>query len=106
MAEVPLAFLVHKVDVSTYSGTGALGDTFAAPVEIPCLIEQTRRLVRSLDGEEVVSEASIVMRREWIPTCTPRSKISFNGRDTEIIAASDRSDGGLGAWQHLSIATG
>lgn len=105
MAEIPDGFLVHEVEVKRYLGTGAHGDTFAAPVVIPCIIDGKRRLVRSLDGKEVVSEATVITKREHLPLCVPRSKIKLGSRDSVILLAADRSDGGMGAWQHLEIAT-
>ena len=105
MAEIPDGFLVHEAEIQKYAGTGARGDIFAAPVTIQCIIDSKRRLVRSLDGKEVVSEATVITRREHLPLCVPRSKIKLGGRDTVIILAADRTDGGMGAWQHLEIAT-
>lgn len=105
MAEIPDGFLVHEAEIQKYTGTGARGDIFAAPVTIRCIIDSKRRLVRSLDGKEVVSEATVITRREHLPLCVPRSKIKLGGRDTVIILAADRTDGGMGAWQHLEIAT-
>lgn len=106
MAEIPDVFLVHEAEVQKYLGTGARGDTFAPAVTIACIIDSKRRLVRSLDGKEVVSEATVITKREHLPLCAPRSKIKLGGgRDSVILLAADRSDGDMGAWQHLEIAT-
>lgn len=106
MAEIPDGFLVHEAEVQKYTGTGAHGDVFAAPVTIPCIIDSKRRLVRSLDGKEVISEATVLTKREHLPLFEPRSRVRLNGgRVTHVITVADRNDGGMGAWQHLEIAT-
>lgn len=114
MAEVPDGFLVHKATVQTYGGSGAYGDLYATPFTFPCLIDERRRLVRSLDGKEVISEATLIAKMAHLDRCTPKSVITLHTeresstawRQTTIINASLRDDGGMGAWQHLEIVTG
>ena len=43
MAEIPDGFLVHEAEIQKYTGTGARGDIFAAPVTIRCIIDSKRR---------------------------------------------------------------
>lgn len=112
MAEIPETFLVHRAVVETLTGRGAYGDIYAAPVEIKCFIDSRRRLVRSLDGSEVISEATFLARLEHAERCSPESRIALHTetpgliRKTKIISAAPRSDGSMGAWQHLEVVTG
>ena len=99
--------------VQTYSGSGAYGDTYATPHEIKCFIDERRRLVRGVDGKEVVSESTILAKMADLDRCTPKSILTLHTerassaqRQTDIINASLRDDGGMGAWQHLEIVTG
>ena len=50
MAELPARFLVHRVVVEPFLGSGAYGDRFGAPVEFPCWIDEKRRLVRARES--------------------------------------------------------
>jgi len=50
-------FYVHQISVQTLTGTGGMGDVFADPVQMQCLVEE--KLVRSPLGNEVFSETKI-----------------------------------------------
>lgn len=53
-------WFVHTATVETFQGTSGYGmDVFAAPVTVPCLTDDARKLVRSKTGEEVVSETTL-----------------------------------------------
>ncbi|WP_293787761.1 hypothetical protein [uncultured Aeromicrobium sp.] len=104
MAEIPYSYLYASVDVETYVGTGAYGDRYADPVSRRCAIDDTRRLVRSSDGQEVVSETTLITRREYKAQFTPGSKVALPDRVAKVIKASELTDGGRGAWQHLEVA--
>jgi len=58
-------FRIHTVTVKTYDGVAGTGAVFADPVTYSpttgdgVLVDDSRKLVRSEDGREVISEASI-----------------------------------------------
>lgn len=104
MAEIPWTHLYATVTVETYAGSGAYGDVYDEPVSRRCAIDDTRRLVRSADGQEVVSETTIITRREYKPDFVPGSRVTLPDRVATVIKASELTDGGCGAWQHLEVA--
>ena len=80
------SFLKDSVVVQTRTSEGSYGDTFADPVTVPCLIDETRRVVRDASGQETVSEAQLQLHpntrpprrtepsRSWTRwTCSPLS---------------------------------
>ena len=112
MAELPARFLVHRVVVEPFLGSGAYGDRFGAPVEFPCWIDEKRRLVRDEVGNSVVAEGTLLCPTELVTVITPKSRVTFHPeavgiprRTTRVIAQSLHTDGGLGAWQHLEVST-
>lgn len=104
MAEIPTLYLVHQVTVEPYTGTGAYGDVYDTPRTRACLVDEKRQLARNSDGDEVISEATLYLRRAHVPDFAPGSLVTLpTGRTATVITAADRSDGGLGAWQHLEV---
>lgn len=100
--ELPGWMMPHTVTVEPLTGTGPYGDVYGDPVEVRCLVEDTRQLVRALDGSEVVSQTT-VYAPSWID-CPPDSKVTLpSGRVSYAITTSDHDDGGLGGWQHTEV---
>jgi hypothetical protein len=66
---IPAALLPHRITVRPYLGSGPYGDVFADPVTVRrAFVEDRRRLVRSADGDEVISETTVRTRPgEHIP---------------------------------------
>lgn len=101
--KVRRSILKDSVVVQTRSGGGSYGDTLADPVTVPCLIEETRRMVRDASGQQVVSEATLTLHphsrvtpEEGSPTIanpmdlfTQGSEITINDRTSEVLAAKE-----------------
>lgn len=104
MAEIPAKFLVHTVDVDPYAGTGAYGDQYDAKVsDVRCFRDDKRKLVRSGNGDQVVSETTLYLRLEHAASFPPDSRVYLPHRVATVISAAERDDGNLGAWQHLEV---
>lgn len=96
-------FYVHTVDVETLSGGGPMGDTYAAPITVPCLIDEERKLVRSATGDEVVSETTLLMDKSHYDKFTPESPVTYRGRRATVISRSLFDSGPLGLPDHCEI---
>ena len=90
-----------------YSGSGAYGDVFAAAASItPCVVENTRRRVRSQTqdaaGAEVISETTV-----FCPPGTvlpPGSRVTLpSGRVTRVIVASELTAAGWDLPEHVEL---
>lgn len=104
MADVPDYLLVHSITVETYAGTGAYGDTFAAPVQIRCFVDDQRKNVLAPDGSTVVSESTVIAKLTDAIKLAAKSKVTLpSGRHAIVINAKRRDDGGLGAPQHVEV---
>lgn len=94
------------VTVEAYEGSGAYGDVYAAAADVtPCVVEQTRRMVRvqtqDAAGAEQVSSTTV-----YCPpgtTCPPGSRVTWNGRTSRVLARSDISAHGLPLPEHVEL---
>lgn len=102
MGTIPEDMLVHTVTVRRYLGTGATGAVFAAADTLACFVEDSRRLVRDNDGNEVVSETTFYAMPDTadIP---PESEVDVNGRTTTVIVFRNRDGGGLPTPDHVEV---
>lgn len=96
-------FYVHTVSVETKAGTGAYGDVYAAPVDVPCWLEPKRRLVRNKDGQEVLSTSFLSCDIAHSSTFTPDSKVSHGGTTAYVIGVNSLTSGALELPDHLEI---
>ena len=101
--KVRRSLLKDRVVVQTRTAGGSYGDTLADPVTVPCLVDETRRMVRDTSGQQVVSEATLtlhpsseVIPAEGAPTkadpmelFTQGSEVEINGRASEVLAAKE-----------------
>lgn len=101
--KVRRSLLKDSVVVQTRSGGGSYGDTLADPVTVPCLIDETRRMVRDASGQQVVSEATLTLHplsdtmaedgtaagANPMDLFTQGSEVTINDRTSEVLAAKE-----------------
>ena len=91
------SLLKDLVSVETYSGDGAYGPIFEAPVTVKVNVDQTRRLVRNTAGDEVVSEATLAahpaprdeatgVSLDAVALFAPESAVTIAGRAAKVIS--------------------
>lgn len=96
------------VQVQAYQGSGAFGDVFAAAVPVtPCVVEDTRRLVRvqtqDAAGAEQVSSSTVFAPVDTV--CPAGSRVTVPDRPAaRVLAVSRLTDHGLGLPEHLEIS--
>lgn len=97
----------ETVSVQAYEGSGAYGDVLAAPADVtPCVVEQTRRLVRvqtqDAAGTEQVSSTTVYCPPDTV--CPPGSRVTWAGRTSRVLARSDISAHGLDLPEHVELS--
>lgn len=108
MATDPLAqWWVHTVTVERFAGTGAEGDVYdTAEAGVRCFVSERRSLVRAANGEQVVSETTVLFPSTVadIPT---ESRVTigppFTARVGVVIASSRHDGGGLPTPDHVEV---
>lgn len=113
------SLLKDQVTVSTYTGEGAYGPVVGDPVEVFCNIDETRRLVRDANGDEAVSEATLILhpRTRTVPSVehiqttidplvvfTPESPVTIRGRTTKVISCKPHTLRGTTAMVEVTCA--
>jgi hypothetical protein len=97
-------FYIHTATVETFTGTGARGPAFAAPIAKAGFAEDGRKLVRNATGQEVVSETTWFTSLDDVALYTADSKVTVNGRTARVIIAKRRDLGALGPEvSHLEV---
>jgi len=98
-------FLQHTVTVDTWTGEGMFGTEYAPTSgPVPCFKDDTRKLVRSAGGDQVVSETTLwVFDKTHKPKFVPESIVHLPDRDATVISCGDADSGTLGLPDHLQI---
>lgn len=96
------------VTVEAYQGSGAYGDVYATPVDVtPCVVEDTRRLVR-VQTQDAVGAEAVSSTTVYAPPDTPAppgSRVILpSGRVARVLAVARLDDHGLGLPAHVEIA--
>lgn len=114
---IPSQLLVHTIAVEVYEGSGAYGDVLAAPVSVPCYYEQTARMVRSPEGDDVLSQTQAYTdppgtlietlgdgTEVTVPRVTSGSRVTLeDGTKTTVITTSVLDDKGLTGLAHQEV---
>lgn len=71
-------------------------DTYGAPVQVTCMVDETTRLVRGADGAEVVSSSTIYAPPERAAVLVQGAEVTLPSGDvTSILSRSVRRFGRL-----------
>lgn len=85
------AHLTEPVTVRRLTGEGAYGPVLAAPVGTRCYLQAGRKLVRSRNGDEVVSEITLFVAPETDEALdlevlfAPESHVAVRGREARVV---------------------
>lgn len=75
----------HTVSIELWSSQNSYGEpSYAAAATYSCLIEKRPRLVRALDGKEVVSGAAVYLT-EAVSGLTPKARVTLPDGSTPVI---------------------
>lgn len=95
-------FYVHSVTVETKQG---IYDTYGTPVTISCFVDETTRLVRSPNGNEVVSSTTITAHPDLATVLVQGARVTLPSGDvTTILTRSLAESGDLDLPDHVTAA--
>jgi hypothetical protein len=73
-------FFNQSIVLETFQGVNSYGDIFAAPVTVTgCYVDDSRKLVRNKDGEQVISETTLYTSTANAALFTPDSRVTVPG---------------------------
>lgn len=98
----------EPVSVQTYADGGGWGEGHSPARSTRCLLDARRRLVRDRNGEQVVSETTILLH----PVITPDAEAMFatgslvtvRGRESEVITVSPAISRGRVVYVEVALA--
>jgi hypothetical protein len=98
-------FFVHTVTLTPLTGVGAYGDVYGPPVaDVPCMVDETTRMVRDREGSQVVSSATVYAAPD-APAAPPGSLMTLtSGRTAVVITETRRTAPGLDLPEHTAWA--
>lgn len=113
-AEDMADFYIQTAIVETWLGTNGYGaDVFADPVTLApsddpatdngCWIDDSRHLVRSKDGEQVVSESTLYTRPANATLFSPDARVTINGIQSRVIRVNLNTSGDLDLPDHVAV---
>lgn len=74
----------RSVEVEPFLGEGAFGPQFGPPQTVPhCRVEYEQRLVKTGDGEDIVSKAVVIMDPD-VPFAL-RSRVTVDGEKLAVV---------------------
>ncbi len=102
-------WLRHTVTVATYEGEGAYGPVWGDPATVQCWVDENRRSVRTAEGDEVVSEATIFAELSAADVFAPESRVTLwegltGQRTAQVIAVKRRDSAGIGLPDHVEVS--
>lgn len=100
----PGNFYVDTATVETFLGRGARGDSYATAATVACYVDDDRKLVRTGDGAEVVSESTLFTAPGHLTVFTSGTRVTVNGTAQTVIAVHNRHHPLVPALNHLEIA--
>lgn len=75
------------VELAPRTGEGPYGPVFGTPATVSAIVDQTRRLVRDAQGEQVVSETTLYVQLGT--ACPDGSRVTLpDGQATTVITTS------------------
>lgn len=97
-------FYIHSATVEAYLGTNGLGvDTFSAPVVVLGFADNSRKLVRNSDGEQVISETTFYTYPSWAASFAPNSRVTIDGAVSRVIGVNSNTSGDLDLPDNLAV---
>jgi hypothetical protein len=100
-------FWIHQVTVQTYQGiTGSGVKSYVAGQTVDMFVEGKRRLVRALDGTQVISESTAYGDVGLAGLFVPQSLVTLPGvaTPTTVIAVNVNDSAGLDLPDHVAVA--
>lgn len=98
-------FYVHSVLVETYLGTNGYGeDTFAPAIAVGGFLDDSRKLVRGADAEQVISESQFYTRPENGARFPAESRVTVDGVISRVIRTNTNTSGNLDLPDHAVVS--
>lgn len=101
---VPGWLLPHRITVEPYEGSTPNGPAFGAPVvDVPAMVSEAVRTVRTREGREVTSTTSFIAAPDLNAPAGSRITLP-TGRVTTVVHVATNTAPGLPVPQHREVS--
>jgi len=97
------AFFIHTATVETFTGTGAGGDTYAAPRDVKGFLDDGIIRVQSSAGEQLEQKSIFYAALTDAANFVDESRVTVNGRACQVTGVRRRDGGSLGLPDHVEV---
>jgi hypothetical protein len=106
MAGIPpflLARMGKPVTIKPYAGVSSNGKpVYDADVDLVALVDDTRRLIRDAQGNQVISETTIMVPLGTV--CPLKSLVVLPSRTSTVLAVTEIDGGSFPVPSHIEVA--
>lgn len=96
--------MVHTVTVETKSGEDSWGNVHTITSDpVPGFLDDTRALVRSATGDQVVSESTFYTSKDHAHLFAPESLVNLPDRVSTVIRCKVADSGPLDLPDHIAV---
>jgi hypothetical protein len=85
------SLLKETVTVETYSAPAGLGPVLPAAVTVYANVDSTRRLVRTAEGAEAVSDLTLYVHPDDAAYFTPQSRVTYGTRAATVLTVNPQT---------------
>ena len=97
-------FMVHQVTVETKTGEDSWGNVNTVTSDpIPGFLDDSRALVRSASGDQVVSESTFYTGKEHAALFAPESLVNLPDQASTVIRCKTADSGPLDLPDHIAV---
>ena len=102
-------FYVHTATVEPFLGTSGYGVDMFGPATVLAppngvFADDTRKLIRNANGEQVVSESTVYTFPVNAPLFTADARVTVNGNVSRVIKTNLNDSGALGLPDHVAVS--
>jgi hypothetical protein len=96
-------FYVETATVEPFLGANNLGiDTFGPAQVIQCFADDSRRMVRNADGEQVISETTLYTYPSNAVYLVPNARVTIGSAVSRVIKSNLNTSGALDLPDHVA----
>lgn len=96
-------FMPHQVTVHPLTGRSSVGEVYGAPLQLRCMAQGARRLVRDGEGAEKLSTLTLIAEAGQATLVPPGSLVEWRDDTTTVLSTIEHDDGGMGTPQHTEV---
>lgn len=100
---LPARFRTHSIIIKPYEGASPTGALLGDPVTVTCRVEDEIKLVRDINGVEVVSSSTIFCDLDVIIPAESEVTV-VGGRTSTVISEGSFTSGGRSRLDHKEVA--